>query len=59
MVLADYERSWFLAAVTGVFTLVTTLFQPPPAGALAATGVLFAAALAVLLCPRPDGPAAA
>ncbi|MGW5740367.1 hypothetical protein [Amycolatopsis sp. NPDC003861] len=59
LVLAACERSWFLLAVTGVFTLVATVFLPPVAGALAAAGVLFAAAFAVLLRPRPDGPATA
>ncbi|WP_206793508.1 hypothetical protein [Amycolatopsis sp. MtRt-6] len=59
LVLAAYERSWFLAAVAGVFALVATLFLPPVAGALVAAGVLFAAAFAVLLWPRPDGPATA
>ncbi|WP_310977399.1 MULTISPECIES: hypothetical protein [unclassified Amycolatopsis] len=59
LVLAGCERSWFLLAVTGVFALVATVFLPPAAGALAAAGVLFAAAFAVLLRPRPDGPAAA
>lgn len=57
LLLAGYERSWFLAAVAGVFTLVATVFLPPVPGALAAAGVLFAAAFAVLLRPRPDGPA--
>lgn len=59
LLLAGYERSWFLAAVTAVFTLVTTVFLPPVAGALVAVGVLFAAALAVLARPRPDGPGGA
>lgn len=59
LVLAAYERSRFLAAVAVVFVLVATLFAPPVAGALGAAGVLFAAAFAVLLRPRPDGPAAA
>jgi hypothetical protein len=59
VLLAAYERSWFLVAVAGVFALVATLFLPVVAGALAAAGVLFAAAFAVLLRPRPDGPAAA
>ncbi|WP_410570149.1 hypothetical protein [Amycolatopsis sp. cmx-4-61] len=59
LVLAAYERSWLLAAVAGVFALVTTVFLPPVPGALAAAGLLFAAAFAVLLRPRPDGPAAA
>ncbi|WP_086847464.1 hypothetical protein [Amycolatopsis kentuckyensis] len=59
VLLAGYERSWFLLAVAGVFTLVATVFLPPAAGALAAAGVLLAAAFAVLLRPRPDGPAAA
>ena len=59
LVLAGYERSWFLVAVAGVFALVATLFLPAVAGALAAAGVLFAAAFAVLLRPRPDGPATA
>ncbi|KDN16892.1 hypothetical protein [Amycolatopsis rifamycinica] len=59
LLLAGYERSWFLAAVAGVFALVTTVFPTPVAAALVAAGVLFAAAFAVLLHPRPDGPAAA
>ncbi len=59
VLLAGYERSGFLLAVAGVFALVATVFLPPVAGALAAAGVLFAAAFAVLLRPRPDGPAAA
>ncbi|MEV7099444.1 hypothetical protein AB0M80_42125 [Amycolatopsis sp. NPDC051045] len=59
LLLAGYERSRFLLAVTGVFALVTVVFQPSSAGALAAAGLLFAAAFAVLLRPRPDGPAAA
>ncbi|GHG26077.1 MULTISPECIES: hypothetical protein [Amycolatopsis] len=59
LVLAAYERSWFLAAVAGVFALVATVFLPPVAGALAAAGVLLAAAFAVLLRPRPDGPGTA
>ncbi len=59
LLLAGYERSWFLVAVAGVFTLVTTVFLPPVAGALGAVGVLFAAAFAVLVRPRPDGPATA
>ncbi|MBE8518962.1 hypothetical protein ILP97_15795 [Amycolatopsis sp. H6(2020)] len=58
VLLAGYERSGFLLAVAGVFTLVATVFLPPVAGALAAAGVLLAAAFAVLLPPRPDGPAA-
>ncbi|MGW3961883.1 hypothetical protein ACWED2_18820 [Amycolatopsis sp. NPDC005003] len=57
LLLAGCERSWFLAAVAGVFALVATVFLPPVAGALAAAGVLLAAAFAVLLRPRPDGPA--
>ncbi|SEC42501.1 hypothetical protein SAMN04489727_3703 [Amycolatopsis tolypomycina] len=59
LVLAAYERSWFLTTVAGVFALVATLFEPPAAGALGGAGVLLAAAFAVLLRPRPDGPAAA
>jgi hypothetical protein len=59
LLLAGYERSWLPAAVAGVFALVTTVFLPPMAGALVAAAVLFAAAFAVLLRPRPDGPAAA
>ncbi|MDX3186897.1 hypothetical protein PV458_00630 [Streptomyces sp. MN03-5084-2B] len=59
VLLAGYERSWFLLAVAGVFVLVATVFLPPVAGALAAAGVLLAAAFAVLLRPRPDGPATA
>ncbi|MEV4056927.1 hypothetical protein AB0J55_37470 [Amycolatopsis sp. NPDC049688] len=49
LLLAGYERSWFLAAVAGVFVLVATVFLPPVPGAVAAAGVLFAAAFAVLL----------
>ncbi|MEV6643295.1 hypothetical protein [Amycolatopsis sp. NPDC051371] len=49
LVLAAYERSWFVLAVTGVFVLVTVVFPAPPAGALVAAGVLFGAAFAVLL----------
>jgi hypothetical protein len=56
LLLAGYERSRFLLAVAGVFALVATVFLPPTAGALAAAGVLFAAAFTVLLRPRPDGP---
>ncbi len=56
LLLAGYERSWFLAAVAAVFVLVTLVFQPPSAGALAAACVLFAAAFFLLLRPRPDGP---
>jgi hypothetical protein len=56
VLLAGYERSWFVLAVAGVFTLVTAVFLPPEAGALAAAGVLFAAAFTVLLRRRPDGP---
>jgi hypothetical protein len=56
VLLAAYERSRFVLAVAGVFALVATVFLPPVAGALAAAGVLFAAAFAVLLRPRPDGP---
>jgi hypothetical protein len=59
LVLAAYERSRFLLAVAAVFALVATVFLPAVAGALAAAGVLFAAAFAVLLRPRPDGPDAA
>ncbi|WP_205660830.1 hypothetical protein [Amycolatopsis vastitatis] len=59
LVLAAYERSRFLLAVAAVFALVATVFLPAVAGALAAAGVLFAAAFAVLLRPRPDGPGAA
>jgi hypothetical protein len=59
LLLAGYERSRFLLAVAGVFALVATVFLPPVVGALAAAGVLFAAAFAVLLRPRPDGPDAA
>jgi len=56
LVLAAYEHSRFLLAVAAVFALVATVFLPAVAGALAAAGVLFAAAFAVLLRPRPDGP---
>jgi hypothetical protein len=49
LVLAAYERSWFVLAVTGVFVLVTVVFLAVPAGALVAAGVLFGAAFAVLL----------
>jgi hypothetical protein len=59
LLLAGYERSRFLLTVAGVFVLVTTVFLPPMAGALAAACVLLAAAFTVLLRPRPDGPAAA
>ncbi|MDQ7804680.1 hypothetical protein Q5425_13105 [Amycolatopsis sp. A133] len=58
LLLAGYERSWFVLAVAGVFALVATVFLPPVAGALTGAGVLFAAAFAVLLRPRPDGPEA-
>ncbi|MEV7044132.1 hypothetical protein [Amycolatopsis sp. NPDC051061] len=49
LVLAAYERSRFVLAVTGVFLLVTVVFLTPPAGALVSAGVLFGAAFAVLL----------
>jgi hypothetical protein len=49
LLLAGYERSRFVVAVTGVFALVTVVFLPPVAGALVAAGVLFGAAFAVLL----------
>lgn len=49
LVLAAYERSWFLGAVAAMFALVTVVFPTPSAGALVAAGVLFAAAFAVLL----------
>ncbi|SFW76742.1 hypothetical protein SAMN04489730_4185 [Amycolatopsis australiensis] len=49
LVLAAYERSWFVLAVTVVFALVSVAFLPPVTGALGAAGVLFAAAFAVLL----------
>ncbi len=49
LVLAAYERSWFLAAVDAVFLLVATVFPTAPAGALVSAGLLFAAAFAVLL----------
>jgi hypothetical protein len=49
LVLAAYERSWFLVAVTAVFALVTVVFPTPLAGALVAASLLFAAAFAVLL----------
>ncbi|WP_303247005.1 hypothetical protein [Amycolatopsis sp. Hca4] len=42
-----------------MFALVATVFLPPVPGALAAAGVLFAGAFAVLVRPRPDGPATA
>jgi hypothetical protein len=56
LVLAGYERSRLVLAVAGVFALVTVVFLPPVVGALGAAGVLFAAAFAVLLRRRPDGP---
>jgi hypothetical protein len=56
LLLAGYERSRLVLAVAGVFALVTVVFLPPVAGALGAAGVLFAAAFAVLLRRRPDGP---
>ncbi|MEV6871880.1 hypothetical protein [Amycolatopsis sp. NPDC051128] len=56
LLLAGYERSRLVLVVAGVFALVATVFLPPMAGALAAAGVLFTAAFAVLLRPRPDGP---
>ncbi|MGW5719254.1 hypothetical protein ACWEVP_24000 [Amycolatopsis sp. NPDC003865] len=49
LVLAAYERSWFVVAVAAVFVLVTVVFSTAPAGVLVAAGVLFAAAFAVLL----------
>ncbi|WP_410675618.1 hypothetical protein [Amycolatopsis sp. cmx-4-68] len=49
LVLAAYERNWFLVAVAAVFALVAVVFPAAPAGALVAAGVLFAAAFAVLL----------
>ncbi|MGK3203055.1 hypothetical protein [Amycolatopsis sp. MEPSY49] len=49
LVLAAYERSWFLAAVDAAFLLVATVFPTAPAGALVSAGLLFAAAFAVLL----------
>jgi hypothetical protein len=49
LVLAAYERSRFVLAVSAVFILVTVGFPTPPAGALVAAGVLFGAAFAVLL----------
>ncbi|WP_372666985.1 hypothetical protein [Amycolatopsis kentuckyensis] len=49
LVLAAYERSWFLAAVDAVFLLVATVFPTASAGALVSAGLLFAAAFAVLL----------
>ncbi|MEV4147846.1 hypothetical protein AB0J40_29555 [Amycolatopsis sp. NPDC049691] len=49
LLLAAYERSWFLAAVPVVFVLVTVVFPALAAGALVAAGLLFAAAFAVLL----------
>ncbi|MDT7798259.1 MAG: hypothetical protein QOI78_1692, partial [Actinomycetota bacterium] len=57
LLLAGYERSRLVLAVTGVFALVTVVFLPPVAGALCAAGVLFAGAFAVLLW-RPRGTAA-
>ncbi|WIY01694.1 hypothetical protein QRX60_48070 [Amycolatopsis mongoliensis] len=57
LVLAAYERSWFVLAVTVVFALVSLLFLTPVTGALSAAGVLFAAAFAVLL-RRPRDTAA-
>lgn len=49
LVLAGYERSRFVLAVTAVFALVTVVLLPPVAGALTAAVVLFGAAFAVLL----------
>ncbi|MFJ1765609.1 hypothetical protein ACIOD2_35155 [Amycolatopsis sp. NPDC088138] len=57
LLLAGYERSWLVLAVTVVFALVTVVFLPPVAGALCAVGVLFAGAFAVLL-RGPRGTAA-
>lgn len=57
LLLAGYERSRLVLAVTVVFVLVTVVFLPPQAGALGASGVLFAAAFAVLL-RRPRDTAA-
>jgi hypothetical protein len=57
LVVAAYERSWFVLAVTVAFTLVSVLFLTPVTGALSAAGVLFAAAFAVLL-RRPRDTAA-
>jgi hypothetical protein len=57
LVLAAYERSWFVLAATVVFALVSALFLTPVTGALSAAGVLFAAAFAVLL-RRPRDTAA-
>jgi hypothetical protein len=59
LLLAGYERSGLVLAVTGVFALVTVVFLPPVAGVLCAAGVLFAGAFAVLLWRRPDGPVTA
>jgi hypothetical protein len=56
LLLAGYERSRLVLAVAGVFALVTVVFLPPVVGALGAAGLLFAAAFAVLLRRRPDGP---
>ncbi len=57
LVVAVYERSWFVAAVASVFALVSLVFSTPVTGALSAAGVLFAAAFAVLL-RRPRDTAA-
>ncbi|MEU8632391.1 hypothetical protein AB0C38_09510 [Amycolatopsis sp. NPDC048633] len=57
LVLAAYERSWFVLAVTVVFMLVSVLFPTPVTGTLSAAGVLFTAAFAVLL-RRPHDTAA-
>lgn len=57
LVLAAYERSWPVLAVTVVFVLVSALLPTPVTGTLSAAGVLFAGAFAVLL-RRPRDTAA-
>ena len=57
LVLAAYERSWPVFAVTVAFTLVSVLLPTPVTGALTAASVLLAAAFAVLL-RRPRDTAA-
>jgi hypothetical protein len=59
IVLAAYERSWFVVAVAGVSALVALVFPPVPAGVLCSAGVLLAAAFAALLWRRGAGPVTA
>ncbi|GAB3152087.1 hypothetical protein GCM10027258_52450 [Amycolatopsis stemonae] len=54
VLLAGFERSLLLLAVAVVFALLTVVFLPPVAGALAAAGVLFAVAFAALLLRPRD-----